>query len=69
MQDHTAAALLTGAARAGNEACLALLSTDRFVQEIDRYVSPVLPLDQHTFDSLGSNEDNSICLTLELIVI
>ena len=37
MQDQTAA-LLTGAARAGNEACLALLSTDRFVQEIDRYV-------------------------------
>ncbi|KAL4535240.1 hypothetical protein Ndes2437A_g05967 [Nannochloris sp. 'desiccata'] len=35
MQDQTAA-LLTGAARAGNEACLALLSTDRFVQEINR---------------------------------
>jgi hypothetical protein len=36
MQDHTAAGILSKAARSGNEALLALLASDKFVQEINR---------------------------------
>jgi len=61
MQDQTAA-LLTGAARAGNEACIALLSTDRFLQEIDRYVLDILPYTKPIHMKRGS-DDNSVSLS------